>query len=74
MIEDFLQHSQGRHHTPPFVKSLKHDPDTGILASGIMWEMEIELAVNAPHDIIFIDGSLTSPIIKLNPAINKALE
>lgn len=62
------------HHIAPFIESLRHDPNTGILIGGIMWQMEIELASKAPHDIVFIDGSLTSPLIKLNPAVNKALD
>jgi len=37
-------------------------------------EMEIELAVKAPHDIIFLDGSLTTPLIYLHQAINKIIE
>ena len=49
----------------------KHNPDTGTVIRGVMMEMEIELAAKAPHDIVFLDGSLTTPLIFMNQAINK---
>jgi len=49
----------------------KHNPDTTVIVRGIMWEMEMILASQAPHDIVFIDGSITNPFINLNPAIGK---
>ncbi len=52
----------------------KHNPDTGTVLRGIMMEMELELAAKAPHDIVFLDGSLTTPLIYINQAINKILE
>lgn len=39
-----------------------------------MIEMELELAAKAPHDIVFLDGSLTTPLIYMNQAINKMTE
>jgi hypothetical protein len=36
--------------------------------------MELELAAKAPHDIVFLDGSLTTPLIFMNQATNKVLE
>lgn len=56
-----------------FVHNEPHNAESSILVSGIMWQMELELASNAPHDIVFIDGSLTNPIIKMNAAVNKAI-
>lgn len=59
-----------RHRT--FVHNEIHNDSTSIVVSGIMWQLELDLAANAPHDIVFIDGSLTNPIIKMNAAVNKA--
>ncbi|MEG8946406.1 DNA double-strand break repair nuclease NurA [Rosettibacter firmus] len=57
-----------------FIYPEKHDPDTGTIIRGVMMEMELELAAKAPHDIVFLDGSLTTPLIYMNQAINKMLE
>lgn len=57
-----------------FINPEKHNPETTTLIRGIMWEMEIELASRAPHDVVFVDGSLTNPIMNLNPAITKLSE
>lgn len=55
-----------------FVHNEIHNDSTSVVVSGIMWQLELDLAANAPHDIVFIDGSLTNPIIKMNAAVNKA--
>jgi hypothetical protein len=39
-----------------------------------MIEMEIELAGKAPHDIVFLDGSFSTPLIYMNQAINSSLK
>jgi len=49
-----------------------HDADSGSVARAVMMGMELELAVNAPHDIVFLDGSLTTPLIYFNQALSKA--
>ncbi|BAU23104.1 herA helicase [Caldimicrobium thiodismutans] len=61
-------------HHRVFIHPEKHDPDTATVLRGLMMEMELELAVKAPHDIVFLDGSLTTPLIYMNQAINKVLE
>lgn len=61
-----------RHRT--FIHNEIHNDSTSIVVSGIMWQLELDLAANAPHDIIFIDGSITNPIIKMNAAVNKSKE
>jgi hypothetical protein len=70
--------SEKRHWEKPHHRVLihpeKHDPDTSTVIRGIMMEMELELAAKAPHDIVFLDGSLTTPLIFMNQAINKVLE
>lgn len=74
-IEGLVPPSETRHwerpHHKVFIHPEKHNPDTSMIIRGIMWEMEIELASKAPHDIVFIDGSLTNPIVNLNPAVNQ---
>ena len=61
-------------HHRTFVGYQKHDADTGVILRGLTMEMEIELAIKAPHDVVFLDGSLTTPLIYMNQAVNKALE
>jgi hypothetical protein len=52
----------------------KHSSDPEVIIRGVMMEMEIELAAKAPHDVVFIDGSLTTHLIGINQAINKVIE
>ena len=77
-IEGLTPPSEKRHWAKPHHKVVihpeKHDPDTGTIVRGIMMGMELELAAKAPHDIVFLDGSLTTPLIYMNQAINKILE
>ncbi len=77
-IEGLTPPSEKRHWEKPHHRVLihpeKHDPDTGTVIRGIMMEMELELAANAPHDIVFLDGSLTTPLIYMNQSVNKVLE
>jgi len=77
-IEGLTPPSEKRHWEKPHHRVLihpeKHDPDTSTVIRGIMMEMELELAAKAPHDIVFLDGSLTTPLIFMNQAINKVLE
>ncbi|MGC9001200.1 DNA double-strand break repair nuclease NurA [Caldisericum sp.] len=77
-IEGLTPPSEERHWPRPyhkvFIHPEKHDPDTGMVIRGLMIEMELELAAKAPHDIVFLDGSLTTPLIYINQAINKIIE
>lgn len=77
-IEGLTPPSEKRHwpkpHHKPFVTSLEHNPNTGTLLRGLMMTMEMELAGKAPHDIVFLDGSLTTPLIFINQAITKISE
>ncbi len=77
-IEGLTPPSEKRYWEKPHHRVLihpeKHDPDTSTIIRGVMMEMEFELAARAPHDIVFLDGSLTTPLIYLNQAINKILE
>jgi len=51
-----------------------HDVDTDSILRGIMAGKELELAQNAPHDVVFLDGSLTTPTIFFNQALSKCVE
>jgi len=77
-IEGLTPPSEKRHWEKPhhrvFIHPEKHDPDTGTVIRGLMMEMELELAAKAPHDIVFLDGSLTTPLIYMHQAVNKMLK
>jgi len=77
-IEGLTPPSEKRHWEKPhhrvFIHPEKHDPDTGTVIRGLVMEMELELAAKAPHDLVFLDGSLTTPLIYMNQAINKMTE
>lgn len=51
-----------------------HEADTGTILRGLMIGMELDLAANAPHAVVFLDGSLTTPFIFFNQSLNKARE
>lgn len=76
-VEGLIPPSEKRHwpkpHHIPFIEPVKHHPDTSTILRGLMMQMELELAAKAPHDIVFLDGSLTTPLIYMNEAINKVL-
>jgi hypothetical protein len=40
-------------------------------ARAIIFAMELKLAVEAPHDVVFLDGSLVTPLIYFNQAFSK---
>jgi hypothetical protein len=56
------------------VQTEPHDAETGTIARAVMMGMELELAAKAPHGVVFLDGSLTTPLIHFNQALNKATE
>lgn len=56
------------------IETEAHDADTGTIARALMMGMELELAVQAPHGVVFIDGSFTTPLIYFNQALNKTAE
>ncbi|ADT84405.1 hypothetical protein TERMP_01430 [Thermococcus barophilus MP] len=43
---------------------VEHKSKTSTLATGLMFSYELELATKAPHNVVFIDGSLTTHLIK----------
>ena len=54
-----------------YIHPQPHHNNTSSVIRGIMWELEIILAAGAPHDVIFMDGSITNPFLNLNAALNK---
>jgi hypothetical protein len=69
-VEGLTPPSEKRHWPSPKhiseVVPISHNADNSSVARAIMMTMELDLAAKAPHDIIFIDGSLASPAIFLN--------
>lgn len=58
-------------HHKVYIHPQPHHNDTSTIIRGIMWELEIILAASAPHDVVFMDGSITNPFLNLNAAVNK---
>jgi len=75
-LEGLTPPSETRHWEAPhhrvFIREEKHNAKTSTIVNGIMFAMEQILAEKAPHDVVFIDGSLATPLIHLNQAINIA--
>ena len=53
------------------VLTVSHDNNTALIARAIMVCTELELAGMAPHDVIFLDGSLTTPLISIDQGLNR---
>jgi len=54
--------------------SVPHYDSTISILRAIMMCMELELAIEAPHDIVMIDGSFTTPLIYINQALDAGEE
>lgn len=61
-----------RHRT--WVQAETHHGDTSTILRALMIGYELQLAVEAPHQIVMLDGSLTTPLIYFNQALNKSRE
>ena len=53
------------------VESLAHDDANPAAARAVMAAMEVQLASLAPHDVVFVDGSLATPAIALDIALGQ---
>jgi len=53
------------------ITTLQHSDATDLVARAVMMTMELELATKSPHDVVFLDGSLTTPFIYFNQALNR---
>lgn len=56
-----------KHHCE--IKAVPHCESTGSVLRAIMMCMEMELATRAPHDVVMLDGSMTTPLIYINQAL-----
>lgn len=56
------------------VETEAHNPDTGTILRAGMIGMELILAQQAPHELVLLDGSFTTPVIYFNQGFNKAEE
>ena len=56
------------------VETEGHNPDTGSILRAGMIGMELILARQAPHELVLLDGSFTTPVIYFNQGFSKAKE
>jgi hypothetical protein len=72
-VEGITPPSEIRHWPKPrhfcYVDSINHSDATSLVLRALMMCLEIKLANRAPHDVIMIDGSLTTPLIYINQAL-----
>lgn len=54
-----------------WVSGLPHNVDSVGPLRGLMVSMEVELASEAPHDLVLLDGSFSSLVIYLNQGLEK---
>ncbi|MFX1284721.1 MAG: DNA double-strand break repair nuclease NurA [Promethearchaeota archaeon] len=52
------------------IYSISHSDSTRQVAGALMMCMELELASKAPHNIVFFDGSLSTPVVHFKKALN----
>jgi hypothetical protein len=75
-VEGLTPPSETRYWPEPrhlvWVEIEPHQAEIGTILRGLMIGMELELAAQAPHEVVFIDGSLTTPLIYFNQALNKS--
>ncbi len=73
-VEGLAPPTEVRYWSAPYhnsnVLTLPHNDTTTMISRAIMMCMELILAGNAPHDVVFIDGSLMSHFINIIKALN----
>jgi len=52
------------------ILTLAHSDSSRQVAGALMMCMELELALKAPHEVVFLDGSLSTPYVHFSKAIN----
>lgn len=57
-------------HHSSFVRVEKHHEKTSTMLRAVMLGRELLLAIEAPHDLVMLDSTLTLPIIYFNQALN----
>lgn len=77
-VEGLTPPSEKRHWPIPHhlskVFTVSHHEATTLIIRAIMVTMELDMAAKAPHDVVFLDGSLTTPVIHLNQAFGRLSE
>jgi hypothetical protein len=77
-IEGMTPPTETRHWERPrhmcSVLTVNHHDSTFIAVGAIMLSYELDLAVKAPHDLVLLDGSLLTPLIRFNQAVAKLKE
>ena len=77
-VEGLTPPSEARHWPEPRYQSLvfyeRHSEDTATILRAAMMGEELILARAAPHELVLVDGSLTSPIIYFNQGFAKIQE
>jgi len=63
-----------RPHHLVHIKNIQHYDKISSIAGAVMASMELQLAEKSPHNVVFMDGSLTTPFISLNQGLNKVEE
>lgn len=75
-VEGLTPPSESRHWEEPhhrvFMAGEPHSPDTATVLRSVMVGRELLLAREAPHDMVFLDMTLTLPLIYFNQALNLA--
>jgi hypothetical protein len=75
-VEGLTPPSETRHWAQPhhqtYVAAEPHSDETATILRALMLGYELELAVNAPHDLVLLDGSFSLPIIYFNQSLNAA--
>jgi hypothetical protein len=75
-VEGLTPPSETRYWPEPrhlvWIETEAHEAETGTILRALMIGMELELASQAPHEVVFLDGSLTTPLIYFNQALNKS--
>ncbi|BAM00680.1 MULTISPECIES: DNA double-strand break repair nuclease NurA [Caldilinea] len=75
-VEGLTPPSETRYWPEPrhqvWVETEAHEAETGTILRALMIGMELELAARAPHEVVFLDGSFTTPLIYFNQGLNKS--
>lgn len=75
-VEGFTPPSEKRHWPDPqhfvHLATEAHSPEISTLLRAGMIGLELILAQNAPHDLVLLDGSFTTPIISFNQWFSNA--
>lgn len=77
-VEGLIPPSEKRHWSDPwpfvYIETVVHHPDTSsILRAGTLGT-ELVFAQQAPHELVLLDGSFTTPLIALNQGFLRALK